>query len=302
MNEKLIYNQIYEYAYPISGPQDRKHFIGDKNNNTCIFCGKVKGEVSFKKEAHVIPAALGNKSLFNYNECDTCNEDIFSLHENELVNYLQLERIIMRGKPRKGTPKYKPSNSNSFITSKPDTNRVSIHVDENEQVFEIIDQGDNIMTLKCNNLPPYSLAEICKELVHMAWSVLPENLIKRLPYLYDWIKGDIKILPLYLDSAFIPGGGMANVILEIFESNCEQSDNYPILIRFTYGHKVLSFYLPKNENISIAPKVFLYLGNIPEGTRVDGTQKTIQSEERIQPEDCTFTMKYSRKDESNGET
>ncbi|MDA1617291.1 hypothetical protein PDK03_12000 [Bacillus cereus group sp. TH204-1LC] len=156
MDRDIKYELIYEYAYPVNGEQPKKMFLGnkDKKERVCIFCGKGVDEVTFKKEAHIIPAALGNRSLFNYNECDECNERIFSIYENELLNYLQFERILIRGRPRKGSPKYKPANSNSFITSTPGSNSVSIILDDKENIFEIIDQGDNVMTLKCNNPPP----------------------------------------------------------------------------------------------------------------------------------------------------
>lgn len=54
----------------------------------------------FKKEADVIPAVLGNRIFFNYDECDICNELHFSLHENELANYLMMDRILIRARKR----------------------------------------------------------------------------------------------------------------------------------------------------------------------------------------------------------
>lgn len=294
MDEKVIFNQIYQYAYPVNGPQPQKESLGNKvkSERVCIFCNRGMDDVAFKKEAHIVPAALGNKSLFNYDECDECNEAIFSIHENELLNYLQLERIMIRGKPRKGAPKYKPVNTNSYITSTPGTNTVTLLLDEKEEVFEVIDQGSNIMTLKCNNLPPYSLAGVCKSLLHMGWSILPQERRKDFPFIYNWIKGDIKLLPLYLDVVFIPGGGMANVILEIWES---ESD-YPLLFRLTYGHRVLSFYLPKNMSIKDAPSNIAYPINVPSDVPMDINRLTIRSEERIKPNDCTFNISYLRKE------
>lgn len=296
MDEKLMYNQIYEYGYPISGTQPEKTFLGNRNKKICIFCGRGIGEVSFKKEAHIIPAALGNKSLFNYCECDECNEKIFSVHENELLNYLQLERILIRGKPRKGSPKYKPANANSFITSKPGTNLVTICLDDKEEVFEILDEVNNTLKLKCNNMPLYSLVGICKALVHMGWSVLPEEKRCDFPYIYDWLNNSFEILPLYLDVAFIPGGGMANVVLEIWESSCEESSDYPLVFRLTYGHKVLSFYLPKSIDITDPLNAFADLRNVPYDVSIEVNRMKIETEKRIQPSDCIFTMSYLAKE------
>ncbi|MGW6150176.1 hypothetical protein ACWFN4_22470 [Bacillus mycoides] len=112
-----------------------------------------------------MPAALGNKSLFNWNECGECNEKVFSVHKNELLNYLQSKRILIRGKPRKGSPKYKLSKDNSFITSTPGTNLVTISLDEEESVLELLEEENNILKLKCNNMPPYSLSGVCKAFI-----------------------------------------------------------------------------------------------------------------------------------------
>ncbi|MEN8904530.1 MAG: HNH endonuclease [Clostridiales bacterium] len=91
-----MYELINQYIYPIhSSDNTQKEYLGDKSNQICIFCNHGKDEVTFRKEAHVIPAALGNKTLLNYNECDNCNKLAGKL-ESELINYLQLERISVK--------------------------------------------------------------------------------------------------------------------------------------------------------------------------------------------------------------
>ena len=148
ISEDLTYRLIYEYAYPIDGEQLNKVTLGDKDNRICMFCGKTKDETTFKKEAHIIPAALGNRSLFSYKECDKCNEDIFSIYENDLVNLLQLDRIFIRGKGRRGASKYKPFKSNSYALNKPGTNGVSFYIDENESIFNLEEKENGTMVLK----------------------------------------------------------------------------------------------------------------------------------------------------------
>lgn len=172
---KNHYRQILEYAYPVDDTNPQRKVLGDKTQKKCIFCGKTSPDVSFKKEAHVIPAALGNKRLFNYCECDRCNEDVFSVYENELVNILQIDRIWVRGRPRNGSPKFRHAKSESYMTSTPDTNQVSIYALESEKEFEIEDIDNNTMKIKINKPLSYNLALVCKALAHMAWSVLPED-------------------------------------------------------------------------------------------------------------------------------
>lgn len=70
--------------------QAQKIFLGDKNNQVCRFCGRKKGEVTFKKEAHALSNLIGNNRLFSYYECDDCNENRFSKYESEFSNYMNL--------------------------------------------------------------------------------------------------------------------------------------------------------------------------------------------------------------------
>lgn len=296
LSEKLLYSLDYQYAYPVDGEQPQKCILGDKDNRVCMFCGKTKPETTFKKDAHIIPAALGNRSLFSNKECDKCNEDIFSIHENELVNLLQLDRIFIRGRPRKGSPKYRPNNSSSYITSSPGTNKVELYIDENESTFSVIEKENGSIVLKYVSLP-YSFAGVCKALVHIGWSVLPEDVISKFPYIIDWIKNNITILPLYIDKAFIPGNGMANVIFEIWKSCDEKSSKYPLLFRLTYGFTVLTFYLPINPNISESPERFKFMENVPRNIPINIKCLNILNEDRTTPEDCEFTIGYLSKHE-----
>lgn len=294
------YKQIFQYAYPVDDTIPEIRVLGDKTNKVCIFCGRTTPEVSFRKEAHVIPAALGNKRLFNYCECDKCNEDIFSFYENELVNLLQIDRIWIRGRPRKGSPKFKHAKSESYMTSTPGTNQVSFHASESEKEFEIEELDNNAIKIKINKPLSYSLALASKALVHMAWSVLPKDLKDKYSHVQDWLQKKITILPLYLDKAFIPGYGMSNVILEVWDSNSEQTSDYPIMIRFTYGFSVLTFYLPKDVSITNkVPIQYKYLKNVPESDRITGRSWTIKSEDRISPENIEYTIKYTSKYEQN---
>lgn len=291
----LNYRQIFQYEYPVEGEQPQKNILGSKLNRVCTFCGKGKPEVTFKKEAHVIPAALGNRRLFNYCECDNCNENKFSVYENELVNMLQLDRIFIRGRPRSGAPKYKPVNSNSFITSTPGTNQVQISVQEGEGSFELIELDNNQMMIKIKPLS-YNPASVCKALVHMAWSVLDENIRNKYTYVLDWLQGNVDIFPLYLDKAFIPGNGMAYVILEIWESIKDESSDYPLFIRFTYGFSVLTFYLPKDTNThNKRPERFIFYRSIPNDIIVTVDSWVINEDKRITPNSCEYTFKYKHR-------
>lgn len=288
-------NSIF-YPHDITGSD--KDLIGDSSKTTCLFCGKSQPEVTFKKEAHVIPAGLGNRTLYYLNECDDCNSQ-FSYYENELVNYLAFDRIFIgaRKRPGSGTPKYKPINKQSFLKMNPESNSLNINIDQQEGIFEIEEKdGQKVMTFKINNPPPYRPLDICKCLAHMGWALLEDEDKKIVSYVPDWLLGKIDIFPLYMDIAFVKGNGYAHVILEVFKTVNELSSNYPYLIRFTYGTKIISFYLPATPSITDAPIRFSYCPHIPKDVTVSPTTWTIPSDERIYPENIIYTLGYRDKD------
>ena len=98
-----IMNLLFEYhSYGFDGLEE---WIGeaDESKRICRFCGKSVPKVSFKKVAHAIQDALGNKLLFCYEECDTCNHDL-AVVEDEFRIMMDFRRSIFRI-PRKGTTK-----------------------------------------------------------------------------------------------------------------------------------------------------------------------------------------------------
>ena len=82
----------------------------DKSKRVCRYCNKSKPEVSFKKVAHSISEALGNKKIITNDECDTCNEKFGKGIENDLILYLSLFRNFFGIKGKKGIPKLKGKN------------------------------------------------------------------------------------------------------------------------------------------------------------------------------------------------
>ena len=70
----LFYTENYE-AKIFDFVQQSTQYVKDPIENICRFCGN-KG--TFKKKAHAIPEAIGNKSIVQKNECDECNSTVFS--------------------------------------------------------------------------------------------------------------------------------------------------------------------------------------------------------------------------------
>lgn len=92
---------------------DRRTIIGHakKSMRRCRFCGgTLDSGASFKKVAHAIPEALGNKNIILADECDECNEFFGNNIEPNLIEYLDIYRVFLDVKGKDGTPEINYNN------------------------------------------------------------------------------------------------------------------------------------------------------------------------------------------------
>ncbi|MEC0600765.1 HNH endonuclease [Bacillus spizizenii] len=289
---EVNYRQIAEpIMYSITNPVGKKEFWNTGNERVCIFCGRNKEEVKFKKDAHIFPAGLGNRIYFNKNECDECNENFFSTYENDLCNFLMFDRIFTGAPKRKGYPKDKGRGDSYMIREGIDSN-VKINIDDLEGRYTFKnDELNKIFSLTINKPLPYSEVNICKAITHIGWSFLDESLRNKYSFILKWLLCETSIFPLYYDLVFFPGAGFSKVIFEIREAINENS-NFPIMFRFTFGTKILTFYLPKDTNVTDIPEtdlIYIQLNN----QNFEVERKQINCDKRIRPDSLKFDFKYT---------
>lgn len=102
---------------------DNKKSIGEKNKTIrrCRFCFRTQEDgATYKKEAHAISFALGNRNIINYEECDSCNEYFGETIEKNFIEHYDFLRVFHGIKGRKGnvkikTPSFSMSNENGNI-------------------------------------------------------------------------------------------------------------------------------------------------------------------------------------------
>ena len=89
-----------------------KNRIGeyDKSKRICRYCNKSVPKVTFRKVAHTISEALGNKKIITNDECDSCNEIFGTGIEDDFIVYLDVLRVINGVKGKNGIPKVKGKN------------------------------------------------------------------------------------------------------------------------------------------------------------------------------------------------
>lgn len=110
----LFYTENYE-ATIFDFVQQSTQYVKDPIENICRFCGN-KG--TFKKKAHAIPEAIGNKSIVQKNECDECNSTVFSPIEEHLARYLQISLVTSAIKGKNGIPTIKNRDNFRFGKNK----------------------------------------------------------------------------------------------------------------------------------------------------------------------------------------
>ncbi|MDD5125825.1 HNH endonuclease [Methylovulum sp.] len=174
--------------------KDKKIKIGEgqKNQRVCRFCQYKAPDVSFKKEAHAISEALGNKKLILNEECDDCNEFFDENVERDFIYYHDLARTMFGVKNKENDiPKMKGNDFHFFKT------------DEKNLSIAIVNSDKN----KTHSGPPESavfrtgnkikLQNIYKALCKFSLSVIDSGFICHFSETIKWIKNkkEASVLP-----------------------------------------------------------------------------------------------------------
>lgn len=82
----------------------------DKAHRVCRFCNNTRSPLSFRKRAHAISEALGNKTVTIRDECDGCNTWFGSELEPDLIELLSVFRTLHGVKGKGGRKSYTGKN------------------------------------------------------------------------------------------------------------------------------------------------------------------------------------------------
>lgn len=221
------------------GDNEKKFYLGNKENKYCKFCRKSEPDVSFKKAAHVIPEFMGSHNLLSYFECDSCNSN-FSKLEDSFSNFLGITRTIsqIKGK-KKRIPKYKDPRTGLEMTIG-DTG-IQMTSIEGTDVFNL-DTENKSLTIKTKR-PGYIPIHIPKLLIKIGFSMLREEELEDYEYTRRFIKDtekedhfkDFNLLKIF--GYFIPGPPKFNkpfiqLYQKIDSDKTENIPKYQLLIYF----------------------------------------------------------------------
>ncbi|MFL9827873.1 HNH endonuclease [Rhodoplanes sp. SY1] len=243
-----FYARNYDFAEPIFLEPGKKLFLGsDERPRHCRFCGKNEPEVTFKDEAHALPAAFGNTGLFSNYECDVCNHLFGEGIENHLGNWSKPMRTLSRIKGRSGVPTIKkPGPDKGWRVEYSDTG-FQLTEYENEPFFEI-DEGAKQLRFKLHRDTYIPIAAL-KGLVKIGLTLIPDVETQHFRETYDWIRDAdhsrnfVKKFPVL--RTFIPGPMRNDLIVLMIMRRRAGVDTVPYaFFTFGYGNEVLQVFLP----------------------------------------------------------
>jgi hypothetical protein len=178
----------------------RPIYVGIRNPRKCYFCGKTKGQTTFRQDAHLIPECIGNRNILSLHECDECNR-LFSHFDNALAAYIGPVRCFWRITTKKGRPNFKDPHTNLKINNATKTIMVTSR-QEGDPEFTI-DEANNTLKLSLKK-EGYIPVLAFKALVKIGISLLEEEEVEQFSTTIDWLKSDSKPEYLHWDFSVLP--------------------------------------------------------------------------------------------------
>jgi hypothetical protein len=172
----------------------------------CRFCDRRAPAVTFKKEAHALPHALGNKSLTTSYECDECNEAFGKGIENDLGAWTLPIRWLAQIRGNGGLPNIKQSSKGGWRFGF-NENGAAVTQSDGDDVFEI-DEEARVVSFRLRR-DPYHPVAVYKAFVKIALTIMPEEQLEHFATTLAWIRetdhSRAIMHPLEARRIFVPG-------------------------------------------------------------------------------------------------
>lgn len=176
----LKFLDTYQIEAVFNTTISNKKQLKPKADRKCRYCGLSMPDVSFKKDAHMIPEMLGNKSFFSDFECDSCNK-LFGTYEDHFAKILEPYRTLyeVKGKANK-IPTFDPINENIRIESKDFFSKKSLKISRKAVDTKTFSFDKEKGTININfDMHSFSPQMAYKFLLKLALSMIPEEEVKK---------------------------------------------------------------------------------------------------------------------------
>jgi hypothetical protein len=164
--------------------EDSPKYVGSKNPRVCRYCGGSPPEVAFSKDAHAIPAFLGNRSVYSLHECNDCNNAFSEYLEDHMAKMLHGVRTALRIKGRTAVPNYRTRRKLSRIEVTGD--RIDIKQNVGDPVVAF-DQENQTASFGLETQPFVPLA-VYKCMAKIALSIMPKSELQHFSNTLAWIR------------------------------------------------------------------------------------------------------------------
>ncbi len=230
--------------YDLCLPQTNiRNEIGNsrKADRKCRFCGgTIKTGAKFNKEAHAIPAALGNQLLKLNDECDCCNQYFGDEVEPALIELLNIQRVSLGITSRGARPTVQLTSG----TMLHDGNQIVI------STTNISHDASGALVAQLGTGRSITPQNIYRTLVKIALSVIPEDQLPALQKTAEWVRyGTPSNNPLpkvAVARVALPPNPSAQITLYIRKS--ANSRNPHVIGEFRVGCYLYVYALPFSAN------------------------------------------------------
>jgi len=209
--------------------------LGGPARRICRFCGKTAPDVTFKKVAHAIPEALGNRGVVSLYECDACNTLFGEGIENDLGNWTKPLRTFARIRGKSGVPTLKRGGDTGWRIE-PDDNGFQIKNYEDDPVMVVDHEAKRLhFTLKRD---PFTPVAVLKALMKIGLTLMPEAEIGNFAHALAWIR--------------------------LTDHNIGFAEKAPVFYQFQPGpmpnDRIVALLLRRKSGVEGVPYAFLVLG------------------------------------------
>jgi hypothetical protein len=238
------YELLIHLKHSFTSLDKRPQMLGTPNPRLCSLCDRGEPAVSFKTDAHVIPEAFGNKSIFTLDECDECNHEYGRKLDNHLAAMFMVERALAR-LPPKGTrtAKAKLGEGRSSIGGQARGKPLHIELVADDNSVSIDHVSKNTLTIK---VPAFSFRPISaiRAFARMAWQALPAKQRGHFGLIRRLVLNEIEILPASIHRIFMPGPGFSFVSLTVWTRTGSNAELPELITLFTFGNYLLIWSSP----------------------------------------------------------
>lgn len=165
-----------------------KEWVGepDKQKRVCRYCHRSMPEVSFKKVAHTISEALGNKSIKTNDECDDCNQFFGDTIEQDFLSIFNIPRLFFGIKKKNGFPHKFVGDNYTIEKDDIGTIKINYRMKEGEQIPSETDICEKLMLTSNRSFPEQN---IYKALCKYVYGVLDDETLKSFERTREWLIG-----------------------------------------------------------------------------------------------------------------